>query len=128
MSQEYTPGRINIGEDEIRHRRLTYGWGGLVLTFAIFVILKFFDVSFIVFLLLSIPIYISFIGFYQAKNKFCISYGKSGVCNIAGQTGETRDVIGKLNRNKDSQKSNKMLLVSLAASTVITLAIAFIST
>lgn len=128
MSQEYIPGRTNIGEDEIRHRRVTYGWGGLVLALAVFAILKFLDVSFAVYLFLFIPIYISFIGFYQARNQFCITYGKSGVCNLSGQTGETRDVIGKLNRNKDQRKSNKMLLVSLATSTVITLAIAFIST
>lgn len=127
MSQEYLAGRVNIGEDEIRHRRLTYGWGGLILILAIFTILKFLDVSFMVYLVLFFPVYVSFIGFFQARKKFCIAYGKAGVCNVSGQTGETRGVIGRLNRNKDKRQANKMLAMSIAAAFAITLLIAAIA-
>ncbi|MBW3569034.1 hypothetical protein KY385_02800 [Candidatus Parcubacteria bacterium] len=127
MINEYVAGRVNIGDEEIKHRRLTYGWGGLTLAIALFLIFIFFNVSFYTYLLLFFPIYISFIGFLQAREKFCIAYGKSGVCNVSGQVGETRDVVGRLNRNKDRQKASKMLAVSLTGSGIITLAIAALS-
>lgn len=128
MSLEYSAGRRNIGTEEIRHRRLTQGWGGLALTVALFVIIYFLNFSFLVYLTLIIPIYISVVGFYQAKQEFCIAYGKTGVCNLSGSAGETRDVIGRLNRNKDKQKANKMMLISFVSSAVATLLIAYLST
>ncbi len=124
MSQEYSPGTVNIGEYEIRHRRLNQGYGGMVLAIALIVILYFFNFSFFLYLLLFVPVYISFMGFYQARQKFCINYGRSGVCNVSGQVGETRDVIGRLNRNKDAQKANKMIIISILISAVITLSLA----
>lgn len=128
MSLEYSPGSVNIGHEEIRHRRLTQGWGGLALALALFTIIYFLNFSFIVHLVLFIPIYISVIGFYQAKKFFCISYARSGVCNVSGHVGQTRDVIGRLNRNKDKKTANKMIVVAIVLSSLITLAVADIST
>jgi len=128
MALEYSAGRTNIGTEEIRYRRLTQGWGGLALAVALFVIIYFLNFSFFVYLTLFIPIYISVAGFYQANEEFCIAYGKTGVCNLSGSAGETRDVIGRLNRNKDKQKANKMMLISIAGSAVATLLVAYVST
>jgi hypothetical protein len=125
---EYISGRINIGEEEIRHRRLIQGWGGLVLAFATLVILYFFNFSLPVYILLFLPVYVSFSGFYQAHERFCIAFARNGVCNISGQPGETRDVIGRLNRNKDNTKANKMTAVSIVASALITLTAALFVT
>lgn len=128
MATEYVAGRTNIGDHEVHYRRVVQGWGGLVLTIALLAIIYFFNFYFLAYLVLFIPIYISLTGFYQARQKFCIAYGKSGVCNVSSVAGETRDVIGRLNRNKDSKKANKMIATSFLISSVITLTIAFMST
>jgi hypothetical protein len=127
MSYEYKPGVCNIGETEIRHRRTTYGFGGLVLVLAFYVILRFFGVSFFGYLLLFFPLYTSVLGFIQAKEKFSIAYGKIGVVNVSGQVGETRDVIGRLNRNRDIQRSKELLKQTVSISVLLTVLIAAIS-
>lgn len=127
MAEQYIAGKHNIGVHEIRHRKLTYGWGGAALSFAVFWILYFLGISYYGYLILFIPIYISVIGFMQAREHFCVSYGKSGQCNIAGQSGEPRDVIGQLNRKKDARKANAMIRTAIIISAGISLGLAFIS-
>ncbi len=124
MSRAYLAGISNIGVAEAKHRRITYGFGGLALSLALFVIIRFLGVSEFVYLILVVPIYVSTIGFMQSRSNFCIAYGKRGLCNVSGDIGETREVIGGLNRKKDEQKANNMIKRSLIISAAITLVLA----
>lgn len=128
MPIDYVAGKHNIGEEEARHRRLTYGWGGAIIAFAVFAILNFLNVTFWPYVIMILPIYISVSGFYQATEHFSISYAKNGLCNITGQIGETRDVIGQLNRNKDAKKARRMMIKSWFISLILVFVAAYIGT
>lgn len=120
MSDQYTPGVCNIGESEIKFRRITQGWGGFVLTIAIFSIIIFFQFSFYVYFLLFLPVIVAVLGFLQAKEKFCVQYARAGVSNMTGHIGETKEIIGQLNRKKDYRKAKSIFIKAALISLTIT--------
>jgi hypothetical protein len=128
MAVRYVPGVCNIGAAEVSHRRLTYGWGGLVLTFALYGIIYFLNPSFYGYLVLAFPLYLSTIGFIQAKENFCAAYGRAGVSNMTEHVGENHEVIGQKNREKDRLKSKQIFIKASVLSGILTIIIAYLST
>lgn len=123
MSDQYVPGVCNIGDTEVKFRRVTQGWGGLAVSIALFTIINFFQFSYYIYFVLFLPILVSALGFLQAKEKFCAFYGKMGVNNMSGQVGETKEIIGPLKKEKDYIKSKSIFIkaasISAAATTIL---------
>ncbi|MBN1328262.1 MAG: hypothetical protein JXA54_02200 [Candidatus Heimdallarchaeota archaeon] len=72
----YKPGQCNIGKAE-RLKRLMSGFGGLVLAIIGFLLIFFLEANAFYTLILIIPIFLGFQGFYQYFFKFCVVNGLS---------------------------------------------------
>ncbi|MBI5357380.1 hypothetical protein HZB74_00820 [Candidatus Saccharibacteria bacterium] len=124
MSDIYQAGVCNIAEPEIKHRKNTYGWGGVAISLALFTILSFLDLSPPYYIVLAIPVYTSAMGFLQAKEKFCVWYGMNGVKNMSDEVGETQEIIGEMNRQKDRQKASSIRQKAFIYTFIITAVLA----
>jgi len=85
----YIPGVCNIGRDEIRIRALT-GLAGLFITAILLIILIIVRVPPMIRIIVSIPAFISALGFLQAYFHFCAYFGLRSLFNFerAGTTPE----------------------------------------
>ncbi len=115
---QYQPGVCNIGPSEISRRR-NIGILGAVLT--VFTILIFASAGSprIYRLLVFIPAMIFATGFVQARKKFCLGFGISGVFNF-GPAGKLDKVETASARAEDRKTVIRIALQSLAAAAAIT--------
>jgi hypothetical protein len=103
---EYVPGVCNIGIREIRRRQLV---GGIGLFLTISTILSFYHqhssrmARFGTFL----PALVMSIGYLQARKKFCLGFGFSGLFNF-GKLGSTHRVISEEDRKIDRQAAIRL--------------------
>jgi hypothetical protein len=80
QTSTYVPGVCNINPKEVAARRKV-GQIGLAVTVVLGLFLIFTDFDRLIRIILFLPIFISAIGYLQAKNHFCVGYGGSGLQN-----------------------------------------------
>ena len=96
---EYIPGSCNIGIREIRRRQLFAGIG-MFLTISTVVGFYHQHASRIARFGTFLPAFVMSIGYLQARKKFCLAFGLSGLFNF-GTLGNTKRVVSEIDRKID---------------------------
>ena len=123
MNQEsYIPGVCNINPAEIAYRRKAM-WFGFGLTAVLFVALLFVNIpNWVRALIIFVPLYIGVIGFFQVRNRFCVSYGASGKQNATAGSESAATVEDQSALNADKRKARTMNLQALLITVAVLLA------
>ncbi|MFW9929654.1 MAG: hypothetical protein ACFFD1_09705 [Candidatus Thorarchaeota archaeon] len=121
-SIEYQAGYCNIGSEEKRLRRRA-GYFGLIISLIGILLILFLKIDPIFSILLFFPIYLTVIGFYQAKSNFCVYFGFSGLYDMEEKAREIRKVQDDIKRKTDRKKALKMSLIALMITIISTLII-----
>lgn len=106
-SDSYIPGVCNINREEITYRKKA-GWVGVAIFVVALVLFLAFGTSRWFHLLLFFPAFLAAIGFLQAKNKFCVSYGASGKQNASAGSKTASDVTEANAKKIDKARARKM--------------------
>lgn len=114
MASKYIPGVCNIGQAEIKMRKLL-GWIGLLLCIVPWGGFILFDVSPTWRLVLFFPAMLAASGFLQAAWHFCAKFGLGGVFNFGPHVGETDTVEQAQNRRQDRQTALQIIGLSALA-------------
>ncbi len=115
---EYIAGSCNIGIREIRRRQLV---GGIGLFLTISTVLGFYHqhasrmARFGAFL----PALVMSIGYLQARKKFCLSFGFSGLFNF-GTLGNAKRVISEIDRKIDRDAAIRLFLQAVVLAATVT--------
>lgn len=107
---EYVSGVCNIGPQEIARRR-NFGWGALVTTVVLLLILVWTGVGPWWRLFVFFPATMSASGFLQAYFHFCSGFAQRGVYNF-GQLGQTVKIEDASSKAKDKRKGSQIMLYS----------------
>ena len=120
---QYIPGSCNIGVREIRRRQLV---GGIGLFLTISTILGFYHqhASHLARFGTFLPAVVMFMGYLQARKKFCLAFGLSGLFNF-GKLGGTTRVISDSDRKIDRQAAIKLMVQAVLLAAALT-AVVFI--
>ena len=121
----YVPGVCNINLEEIASRRRAGYLGASIFVVVLLICLTLTSLRWWRIILLA-PAFLAAIGFLQARNRFCVGYGTSGMQNAEPGSTQAHTVTSEAALRKDKQRSNKMNLQALAfavLATLITLAI-----
>ena len=111
IESEYIPGVCNIGKDEInRRKRIGIYW--LVITSLVYILFLFLDTPRILRILISIPVFISAIGFLQARMHFCARLGLTSFFNF-GTVGKKNIVTDNEFIKQDRMQASKIIFYSL---------------
>ena len=115
---DYSPGICNIGIREIRRRQLV---GGIGLFLTISTVLGFYHQhsSRIERLSTFLPALVMSIGYLQARKRFCLAFGLSGLFNF-GTLGSTNRVISEENRKIDRNAAIRLLVQAVGLAVAIT--------
>ena len=122
---EYQAGRCNIGETEVRRRKISGIIGG-VLSIIFYLSTLSLHASKGIRALVFFPLLIATIGWYQSRNRFCLAYGIAGVFNF-GKIGHVSRVENPAERSNDRVRALKMLAQAAALAAVIALVCTFVS-
>lgn len=122
---EYVPGACNIGSREIMRRRAV---GIAALVFALisgYTLLAADDLTRSARWGIFFPLFVSAIGFIQARNKFCMAYGLAGTFNF-GKIGDMERVFDAESKKIDRRKAlaivvQSALIAGLATALFVTL-------
>lgn len=115
---EYIPGSCNIGVREIRRRQLV---GGIGLFLTISTVLGFYHqhASHLARFGVFLPALVMSIGYLQARKKFCLSFGFSGLFNF-GTLGNTKRVISEFDRKLDRAAAIRLFLQAAVLAAIVT--------
>jgi len=115
---KYIPGTCNIGVREIRRRQLV---GGIGLFLTISTILGFYHqhASHLARFGTFLPAVVMFMGYLQARKKFCLAFGLSGLFNF-GKLGGTTRVISEADRKIDRQAAIKLMTEAVLLAAALT--------
>jgi len=120
----YIPGTCNIGENEIRRRKLV-ALVGLALTLvSLFSMIKV-GAPRISRFGIFIPLFITAVGYVQSRSKFCLAYGFAGTFNF-GKLGQLSRVSDSASKAADRTTAlliltRSFLLASVATALVVVL-------
>ena len=117
---DYRPGVCNIGPAEIARRRRG-GDLGVVVTAVAFAVMVALDAPPAARLLLAIPAGGAAAGYLQARSRFCVRFGSTGVFNF-GQVGQVHEIGDVDARARDRRRSIQIGLASLGVGLVVGLA------
>ena len=117
-ADEYIPGTCNIGVREIRRRQLV---GGIGLFLTISTILGFYHqhASHLARFGTFLPAVVMFMGYLQARKKFCLAFGLSGLFNF-GKLGGTTRVISDADRKIDREAAIKLMAQAVLLAAILT--------
>lgn len=115
----YTPGVCNLNEPEIAYRRKAF-YLGLIIGIPLLLILLVLGAAPIVGVLMFLPAWIGAIGYLQAKNKFCVAYGASGVYNSSPEYAETQKIVDAAFKKLDKARARKMNTQAFVIGIVVT--------
>lgn len=121
----YTPGVCNLNLPEIAYRKKVSNIS-LIVTAVLFVFMVVVKASPLFGLFIFLPLWIGYLNYLQAKNKFCVSYAASGVYNKSAEYAETGKVTDDASHKLDKAKARSMNLKGLSAGiigTVVSVAI-----
>ena len=115
---EYVAGSCNIGLREIRRRQLVAGIGFFLTISTVF---GFYHqhASHLARFGTFLPALVMSIGYLQARRKFCLSFGFSGLFNF-GTLGGTRRVISEEDRKIDRRTAIRLLLQAIGMAALVT--------
>ncbi len=116
----YIPGVCNIGNGEIKKRKLA-GWAGLVITVLLCGSLVYSDAPRVLRLAVFIPATVAAIGFLQARFHFCAYFGMRGVYNFTYEIGVTEAVEEAEFRTLDRRKARRVIIYSVIIGMVVAL-------
>lgn len=108
---EYVPGACNIGAREIMRRRAV---GIAALVFALisgYTLFAADDLARSARWGIFFPLFVSAIGFIQARNKFCMAYGLAGTFNF-GKIGDMERVFDAESKMIDRRKALSIVVQS----------------
>jgi hypothetical protein len=108
---EYLPGVCNIGSREIMRRRAV---GIAAIVFALiagYTLLMADEVNRVARWGVFLPLFVSAIGFIQARSKFCLAYGLVGTFNF-GKIGDMERVFDAESKKSDRRKALAILIQS----------------
>lgn len=115
----YLPGVCNIGSREIMRRRAV---GIAALVFALisgYTLYAADDLTKSARWGVFFPLFVSAIGFIQARNKFCLAYGLAGTFNF-GKIGDMERVFDAESKKTDRRKALAILIQSAIIAGVTT--------
>ena len=115
----YLPGVCNIGSREIMRRRAV---GIAALVFALisgYTLYAADDLTKSARWGVFFPLFVSAIGFIQARNKFCLAYGLAGTFNF-GKIGDMERVFDAESKKSDRSKALAILVQSAIIAGVTT--------
>lgn len=118
-SNGYLPGVCNIGSREIMRRRAV---GIAALVFALisgYTLYAADDLTKSARWGVFFPLFVSAIGFIQARNKFCLAYGLAGTFNF-GKIGDMERVFDAESKKSDRSKALVILVQSAIIAGVTT--------
>ena len=118
-SSGYLPGVCNIGSREIMRRRAV---GIAALVFALisgYTLYAADDLTKSARWGVFFPLFVSAIGFIQARNKFCLAYGLAGTFNF-GKIGDMERVFDAESKKTDRRKALAILIQSAIIAGVTT--------
>jgi len=118
QSSNYVPGVCNINRAEIAYRRKA-GYAGLAIAIALLAVMLLLSLSRWYRLILFLPILIAAVGYLQVKNKFCVSYGASGLQNADDGSAKAQEVSAA-DKLKDKAKAQGMNRQAIIVSVVVT--------
>jgi hypothetical protein len=121
MPKEYQAGKCNIGEQEIKYRKQIVGYGGGVVSLALYTMLVFFNMPIWLYAILIVPVFTAVHGLNEAKYAFCTNYARTGRYNMASEQGMTQDVLSGSKRRLDRQYANKLTQKSLVTAFFISI-------
>jgi hypothetical protein len=124
-ASEYVPGVCNIGQAEIRRRKLI-GWVALAVTVGMLIAFGVFAVAPVWRLTLFFPASIAATGFLQAAWHFCATFGVLGVSNFGPNVGQTDTVEQAEFRRQDRRTALKIIALSALAGAIVAAAAYFI--
>lgn len=115
---EYIPGVCNIGVREIRRRQLV---GGIGLFLTVTTVFGFYHqhASHLARFGTFLPALVMSIGYLQARKKFCLGFGLSGLFNF-GSLGNSTRVISEVDRKIDRDAAIKLFLQAAGIAALIT--------
>ena len=115
----YVPGVCNINRAEIAYRRKAE-YIGLISAALLFVGLLFTPIHPVVrAVLVFIPLFVGVIGYFQVKNRFCVSYGASGKQNATPGSTSAAAVNNAVSKATDKRKARSMNIKAALISLVI---------
>lgn len=119
VTQDYAPGRCNIGADEIRRRRMSGHIGAAAFAVAL-VVLVVLDASPVWYLLLFIPAFLATSGYVQAAYRFCYYFGFTSVFNF-GEVGKMQKIANDASQAQDRARAYRVVGTSALIALGITL-------
>jgi hypothetical protein len=108
---EYIPGVCNIGQAEIKMRRIV-GWVGAAVSVAMWAAFTMSGVPAAWHLTLFLPAFVAAIGFLQAAWHFCAKFGLGGVFNFGPHVGRTDTIEQAEFRKQDRRTALRIIGLS----------------
>lgn len=121
---EYSSGSCNIGGAEVRRRKVSGVIGG-VFAIIFYVACISLDAPKGIRALVFIPLVITWTGWLQSRNKFCMAFGLMGVFNF-GRLGDASHVADAEARAMDRNRAMVLLAQAVALSLASALVFTFI--
>jgi hypothetical protein len=117
-SDFYVAGSCNIGPQEIRRRQLV---GGIGVFLTVTTILGFYQhhTSHLARLGVFLPAVVMSMGYLQARKKFCLAFGLSGLFNF-GKLGAPHRVISEIDRKIDREAAIKLMVQAVTLAAAVT--------
>ena len=110
IENEYIPGVCNIGKEEInRRKRIGIYW--FAFTILIFILFLFYDTPKYLRVIIFIPVFISAMGFLQARMHFCARLGLTSFFNF-GTVGKKNIVTDNEFIKQDRMQALKIIFYS----------------
>ena len=116
-TNEYVPGKCNLGYEEI-DRRKRNAHRGLIITILGIAALQLLNLSSIWRLLLFIPLSYAILCYYQAQQKFCVAFGIFGIYNFL-EIGKVTKVSEPEYKIKDKRNAWLIILKSFLLALII---------
>lgn len=116
--EQYAPGVCNI-DGPARRRRAFFGFLMLAITFALWYYLKFVrGAGLIVQTVLFIPALLAFMGFWQARLRFCMGDARKKQYEMGGQVGTVSD---EASIRRDAERANQIFFYATVSALLLTL-------
>lgn len=109
----------NIGGPEVRRRKIVTIFSA-ILTIVTGSVLLILDAPREYRSVISVPVILTVIGWYQTRRRFCLSYGMAGVFNL-GELGNVEKVTDPLQRKRDRSQVFRTIGESILISAVLSL-------
>jgi len=119
---EYQPGVCNIGADEQRKRQFAGAAGFLAaMTYVLAVVLADSPTNYL--LATFVFLFGGFIGYFQARFRFCVAFAALARYDLSGSGGGTGTISEAEALRRDRRQAVKITLYAAGAATVVTVVV-----